>query len=269
VRTLSLIALICFLACSFAGGQDKAQPQPSQTDQPVQVGPGIHAPVPTNTPEAAMPGTARDKHQGGMCVVSVVVDAKGMPQNPHVLRCTDSMFEKNSMNAVKQYRFKPAFRTSDGTAVPVTVAIEINFRFDAFGPTDDAPAKIRYGFFSPPGVTSGDADASGTYPFSKRLEGPKMTQFVSNGFGQAAAVFPDGTSCKVLLVLDAKGKPLTASISQCDKPTLEQPAIDSLMKSQYEPAKLNGKEVSVRLLVYLLYEGFGPHPKITRPGTQH
>jgi TonB family protein len=211
-----------------------------------------------------MPNAARDKHQGGMCIVSVVIDAKGLPQNPRIIRCTDTMFEKNSLDAIRQYRFKPAFRTSDGTPVAVMVTVEINFRFDAYGPPDDAPAQIRYGFFSPPGTTSGDPDADGIYPFSKRLEGPTMTQFVSKGFGQAAAVFPDGTSCKVVLVLDAKGKPLNPTISQCDKPTLEQPAIDSLMKSKFKPAKLNGKDVPVKLLVYLVYEGFGPHPQITR-----
>jgi TonB family protein len=211
-----------------------------------------------------MPNAARYKRQGGMCFVSVVIDSKGLPQNPRVIRCTDSMFEKNSLDAIRQYRFKPAFRTSDGTPVAVSVTVEINFRFDAYGPPDDAPVQIRYGFFSPPGTRSGDPDADGTYPFSKRLEGPAITQFISKGFGQAAAVFPDGTSCKVVLVLDAKGKPLNATISQCDKPTLEQPAIDSLMKSKYKPAKLNGKEVPVRLLVYLVYEGFGPHPQITR-----
>jgi hypothetical protein len=199
----------------------------------------------------------------------VVVDVKGLPQNPRVVRCTDSIFEKNSLDAVRQYRFKPAFRTSDGVAVPVMINIEINFRFDAFGPDGDAPVQIRYGFFTPPGAKSGDPDQDGIYPFSKRLQGPTMTQFVSKGFGQAAAFFPDRTSCKVLLVLDAKGKPVNASISQCDKPTLEQPAIDSLMKSKYKPATLNGKEVPVRLLVYVMYEGFGPRPEITRPGSQH
>ena len=91
-----------------------------------------------------------------------------------------------------------------------------------------------------------------------------MVQFASKGFGQAAAVFPDGTACKVVLVIDAKGKPLNASISQCDKRTLEHPAIDSLMKSKFKPATLNGKEVPVRVLVYMMYEGFGPHPKITK-----
>jgi hypothetical protein len=168
------------------------------------------------------------------------------------------MFEKNSLDAIRQYRFKPAFRTSDGAPVPVMVTVEINFRFDNGGP-DEPPANIRYGFFSPPGITSAEADAGGIYPYLKHMEAPKMTQFVSKGFGQAAALFPDGTSCKVVLVLDAKGKPLSATISQCDKPTLEQPAIDSLMKSKYKPAKLNGKDVPVRLLVYLVYEGFGPH----------
>ena len=264
---LRLAGLLCFLTLSCAGAQDQTQQNPPNVDEPAKVGPGIHAPIPTHTPEAEMPNKAHEKRTGGVCFLSVIVDVKGMPQNPQVTRCTDSIFEENSLKAVKQYRFKPAFRTADGVPVPVTVTIEVNFRFDSMGPTEP-PAQIRYGFFSPPGMKSGDPDSDGTYPFSKRLAAPSITHFVSNEFGHAAAVFPDATSCKVVVTLDAKGKPLSATISQCDKPTLERPAIDALMKSKYSPAKLNGQDVPVRVLVYLIYEGFGPHPSLTRTGGQ-
>jgi hypothetical protein len=257
MRRLFLAGLVYFLAVSLAGAQNTPQPN-TQSDAPVRVGPGIHAPVPTSMPEAQMPDDARKKQQGGTCLLTLIVDVKGMPQNPSVIRCSDSMFEKNSLDAVNQYRFKPAFRTSDGVAVAVTLDIEISFHFAAYGPRDEGPPQIRYGFFSPPGAKSGDPDADGTYPFSKRLDGPAMIRFVSNSFAAAAAYFPEKTSCKVVLVLDAKGKPLKASISHCDKPTLEQPAIDSVMKSKYKPATLNGNQVPVRVLVYLMFEGFDP-----------
>jgi len=258
VVRLFFAGLLSFLAVSLAGAQDKTRQNASQNDEPVKVGPGIHAPVPTIMPEAQMPDKARKKQQAGTCLLSVTVDVKGMPQNPGIVRCSDSMFEKNSLDAVNQYRFKPAFRTSDGVAVAVTINIEISFHFAAYGPHDEGPPRIRYGFFSPLGAKSGDPDADGTYPFSKRIDGPTMAEFASKDFGQAAAYFPETTSCKVVLVLDAKGKPLKASISRCDEPTLEKPAIDSVMKSKYKPATLIGKEVAVRVLVYLMFEGFDP-----------
>lgn len=65
--------------------------------------------------------------------------------------------------------------------------------------------------------------------------------------------------CQVLLTIDSKGKPSNAQVLKCDKSSLDQVAIDSLMESKYKPAKLNGKKVSVRAAVVLVYEGFGPH----------
>jgi hypothetical protein len=138
------------------------------------------------------------------------------------------------------------------------ITVEINFHFgsESFHP-GEPPAQVRYGFFSPPGMTSLGPGASGVYPLSKQLEPPKMTDFVSKGFSMAAMLFPDGVGCHVVLTLDAKGKPLDAQPGDCDKPSLEKPALDSLMKSKYKPAKLNGKDVPVRMTVHLIYDGFG------------
>jgi len=88
---------------------------------------------------------------------------------------------------------------------------------------------------------------------------PKISEFVSKGFAAAAMFAPDGTACRLLLTIDSKGKPSNAQILKCDKPSLDQVAIDSLMQSKYKPAKLNGKKVAVRAEVVLVYEGFGPH----------
>lgn len=256
--TLGRLLLIVFLPVILCVAARAQNTEP--TDQPQKVGPEIHAPVPLTTPEAEMPDEARRKQQNGICLISIIVDSYGVPNHPRVVRCSDPMFAKNSTDAVLKYRFKPAFRISDGKAVPVILSVEINFRFgNGSTSPEEPPTRIRYGFLSPPGMISTDPDQQGIYPLSKLLEKPRMTEFANKGFGTAALPFPDGTACNLMLTLSQKGKPLDASVIDCDKPVLEKPAIDSVMKSKYKPAKLNGNPVTVRMIVHLAYDGFGPH----------
>jgi Gram-negative bacterial TonB protein C-terminal len=239
-----------------------AQVTPS-SDQPTKVDPkDVHRPVPIVTPEAQMPEEARRRNLTGICLISLIVDAYGEPQHPRIVRCTDPIFADNSLAAVMKYKFKPAV-TSDGKAVPVMISIEVHFKFSGIQPAgnDEPPTAIRYTFAAPPGANSTGPDVNGVYQLTQSFASPnappKMVQFVSKGFGTAALPFPDGVACDVVLTIDAKGKPSDAQVSHCDKPMLENSAIESLLKSKYKPAMLNGKAVPVRATVRLAYAGFG------------
>jgi TonB family protein len=59
-------------------------------------------------------------------VVSVVVDVQGNPQQVQVVRHLGMGLDQKAVDAVKQYRFKPA--TLQGKPVPVEVNIEVTFR---------------------------------------------------------------------------------------------------------------------------------------------
>jgi TonB family protein len=67
----------------------------------------------------------RAKYQG-VCVVSLIVDAQGNPQRVQVVRHLGKGLDQKAVEAVKQYRFKPAML--HGEPVPVEVNIEVNFR---------------------------------------------------------------------------------------------------------------------------------------------
>ena len=242
---------------SLAVGGTAQQPAPGDAPQTSSKGFGkVKAPVPLYTPDAEMPDAAGRAQQSGVCVISLIVDAQGKPKNPRVVRCTDPIFNGSSLKAVMKYRFDPARRLADGTAVPVTITVTINFNVSGRS-TGEPPATIGYSFHSPPGTTFTAPDATGVYPLSKQLEQPKMVDFVSKGFAQAALTLPHGTGCDLVLVIDAKGKAESATVSKCDKPVLERPAVESMMKSKFKPAKLNGQAVAVRLRIHLVYEGFG------------
>jgi TonB family C-terminal domain len=92
-----------------------------------QVGGRVSAPVPLFSPEAEFSDEARRAKYQGVCVVGLIVDAQGNPQNVHVVRALGMGLDEKAMEAVRKYKFKPAMR--DGkTPVPVMVQVEVNFR---------------------------------------------------------------------------------------------------------------------------------------------
>ena len=91
------------------------------------VGGGVSAPVPIFTPEAEFSDEARRAKYQGVCLISLIVDAQGNPQNPRVVRPLGMGLDEKALEAVRKYKFKPAMK--DGrTPVPVMMSIEVNFR---------------------------------------------------------------------------------------------------------------------------------------------
>jgi TonB family protein len=91
-----------------------------------KVGGGISAPRPLNSVESEFTDAARRKGYQGVCLLSLIVDKNGMPQNVSVIKGLDYGMSDNAIVAVNKYRFKPAMR--DGEPVPVRITVEVNFR---------------------------------------------------------------------------------------------------------------------------------------------
>jgi TonB family protein len=69
---------------------------------------------------------------GGVCKISLVVDAHGMPQNPRVLKSLNPAMDISALDAVNQYRFFPAIEDEE----PVPAAIVVDVTFTPPGPGD-------------------------------------------------------------------------------------------------------------------------------------
>jgi periplasmic protein TonB len=92
-----------------------------------RVGGGVSAPVPLNDVEAEFSDEARRAKYQGVCVIQLIVDAHGNPQNPRVIQPLGMGLDEKALEAVRKYRFKPAMK--DGkTPVPVMITVEVNFR---------------------------------------------------------------------------------------------------------------------------------------------
>jgi len=87
---------------------------------------GVTAPVALLTPEAEFSDQARRQKYQGVCVLAVIVDAHGMPQNPRVIQHLGMGLDEKAVDAVLRYRFKPAKK--NGQPVPVAITVVVNFR---------------------------------------------------------------------------------------------------------------------------------------------
>jgi TonB family protein len=90
-----------------------------------RVGGGVSAPVLLNFPQAQFSDEARRAKYQGVCILSLVVDAKGLPQNVRVERPLGYGLSEKAAEAVSRYRFKPAMK--NGVPVPVKISVEIEF----------------------------------------------------------------------------------------------------------------------------------------------
>ena len=110
-------------------GDKSVAPQATTNDSdgPVyQVGGSVHPPVATYTPDPKFAKEASKNKFSGNVVVALIVDANGNPQNVHVLRGMGMGLDEKAVQAVQQYKFKPA--TKDGKPVAVYVNVAVNFR---------------------------------------------------------------------------------------------------------------------------------------------
>ena len=91
-----------------------------------RIGGGVSQPEVIFQVEPEFSEEARKAKFMGVVTVNLIVDAKGMPQNVHVLRGVGMGLDDKAVEAVKQYRFKPAMEA--GKPVPVQLNVEVNFQ---------------------------------------------------------------------------------------------------------------------------------------------
>jgi TonB family protein len=108
-----------------SSGDEGASKPASPEEGLYRVGGGVSAPVPLKRVEAKYSEEARRANYQGICLVSVVVDSHGDPQNVHVVRALGMGLDEKALEAARKWKFKPAML--NGKPVPVRVNIEIRF----------------------------------------------------------------------------------------------------------------------------------------------
>jgi protein TonB len=91
-----------------------------------RIGGGVSQPELTYKVDPEFSEEARKAKFMGIVLVNLIVDQNGMPQNVHVLRGVGMGLDEKAVEAVKQYRFKPAREA--GKPVAVELNVEVNFQ---------------------------------------------------------------------------------------------------------------------------------------------
>jgi TonB family protein len=63
----------------------------------------------------------------GRCLVSLVIDTNGVPQNVHIIKGLDSSLDVDTVAMVEHLRFKPVMK-NDTTPVPVGLIVPVRYR---------------------------------------------------------------------------------------------------------------------------------------------
>lgn len=115
-----------FKGATLAFNDSSPQPSANMVRSYDPVGGAVSAPVVLKYAETEYSDKANLHKITGSCLISLIVDEHGMPQNIHVAKSLEPSLDQNAMYAISQYRFKPAMK--NGTPVPVMIKIEVDFQ---------------------------------------------------------------------------------------------------------------------------------------------
>jgi len=105
----------------------QAEPLDDIPSGPYKIGGRVSAPVLKHRVTARYTDEARRAKYEGVCLISLIVDAQGKPENIHVARALGMGLDEKAIEAVRQFRFKPSL-LDHKIPVPVWVTIEVDFR---------------------------------------------------------------------------------------------------------------------------------------------
>ncbi|MGH9607773.1 MAG: energy transducer TonB [Terracidiphilus sp.] len=91
----------------------------------MSVGGGVSAPQVVYSPDPQFTSQARQADYQGTVAIQLIVDASGNPQDIHVVRHLGMGLDQEAVDAVRQYRFRPAMY--EGHPVAVQMIIEVGF----------------------------------------------------------------------------------------------------------------------------------------------
>ena len=92
----------------------------------MNVGGGVSAPQVIHSVDPEFTASARSANYQGTVSIQLIVDSQGNPQNVRIIRHLGMGLDEKAIQAVKQYRFRPAMY--QGHSVAVQMIIDIDFR---------------------------------------------------------------------------------------------------------------------------------------------
>ena len=107
------------------GDSPVVEPGPAQDAHPLIVGGDVKAPVLIFRTEPGYPESMRQAHVEGLVILEAVITAGGAVEELRVLRSANPLLDRAVLDAVRQWRYKPA--TLNGRAVSVYLTVTVTF----------------------------------------------------------------------------------------------------------------------------------------------
>lgn len=113
---------------AFALGLSLLAVQQKTTTSPIQGSlQGVTAPVAIKTVNPKYPHSFFHRPPAGDATIQLKIDMQGLPQDVVLIKSTGSdELDASALEAVRQYRFKPAMK--DGDPIAVVLKVEVHFR---------------------------------------------------------------------------------------------------------------------------------------------
>ncbi|MDQ3068197.1 MAG: energy transducer TonB [Acidobacteriota bacterium] len=210
MKTLAIAAMV------LAGAAVQAQGQVYKGGDP-----GVTSPEVVRETKPRYTATAMRERISGSVQLQAVVDTRGTPTHVTVVTSLDTVYglDTSAVDALKQWRFKPAMR--DGKPVPYQVTVELTFTL-----RDRAFDKTHHDVIAPV-VVNQPKPSYTPEAMRARVEGSVTIEGI---------VEADGTlsSPRVVKGLDSG---------------LDARAVEAFRASVFEPAMRNGRAVAYRVSV--------------------
>jgi TonB family protein len=220
-------------------------PKPDK-DGVYSAGPGIPAPIVIERVAAVYPADAPADALDGVCVLSMVIGADGVPSNIQVVTTHGDAFDAATIDAVNQSKFAPG--TLDGKPVPVRIFVRTRFFNDR---------RIAYPRILTRYVAGGGSSPSfGGNFVAERLspqrayEKPPIATYVP------AAEFSDEARRKkiqgiviVSALVTEEGLATDLRVEKSLGYGLDEKALQCIRKYRFQPAVKGGVPVAARIAV--------------------
>jgi TonB family protein len=108
------------------GNSSNGAASPATSTGAFRVGGAVSAPLVISSPDPEYSNEGLFKKIEGTCVLWLVVNTEGKPQNIRVQHTLGYGLDEKAIEAVKHWRFKPAQK--DGKPVAVQINVEVSFR---------------------------------------------------------------------------------------------------------------------------------------------
>lgn len=246
MRRNSSLALVAMMTGIAFGCRDSTPSKPSTAVERSQTpptiyyaGPGVTAPesIPATLPVFTGQHCEKAEHK---VLVAAVVDATGGPRNIQVLQGHEPEVDLVAMEVVAADRFRPG--THDDAPADVAVSIELTLKGCLFPPKDQAP---EFKLESQPEQKIKIL----THPSPRvQIRPPVPLNLVEPEYSEYAKKKHITGTCDVSVILDAQGNPHSPRVIKSLDPSLDEKALEALMKYRFKPALKDGK-IPVPLMI--------------------